>query len=188
MIKQINKTILVSILSAVIYIIFGVIMIINPDTAIELVAVSLGSIMGIVGTISIIRFLIDKNKYNFTGFGFAGGVISVVLALLILFKYKELLTLIPLILGIVIIINGALKTEFVMTLKREPDSNWWIMFGLTMVEIVLGVILVFNPFPTAIAITQIVGLFIVTYSIVDIIECVMLKAEINRIKKEMQAK
>ena len=40
----------------------------------------------------------------------------------------------------------------------------------------------------AIAITQIVGLFIVTYSIVDIIECVMLKAEINRIKKEMQSK
>ncbi len=186
MIKEINKTITVSILSAIVYIIFGIIMIINPHTAIEVVSISLGVIMGVVGIVSIIKFLFDKSKYNFTGFGFAGGIISLILAFLLLFKYKELLTIIPLILGIVIIINGASKTEYILTLKRQIGSNWNLMFVLTIVEIILGIILIFNPFETTLTITQIIGVFVIIYSIVDIIECVMLKGEIKKAKDIME--
>lgn len=186
MIKEINRTILISILSAVIYIVFGIIMIINPHIAIEVVSISLGIIVGVIGIASIIKFIIEKKKYNFTGFGFAGGIISLIIAFLLLFKYKELASLIPIILGILIIINGALKTEYVIGLKRAVSSNWLMLLILGIVEMILGIVLIFNPFSSSLAITQIIGIFVVIYSIVDIIECVMLKIEISKTKKEVE--
>ena len=91
--------------------------------------------------------------------------------------------IIPIVLGIIIIINGAKKTEYVIALRRQFNSNWLILLVLGLVEIVLGIVLIFNPFESSLALTQIIGIFVIAYAVIDIIECVMLKMEIGRIKK-----
>ena len=62
MLKEINKAIEVSILTAIVYIIFGVIMIISPQTAISVIATLLGAIIGIIGLVFILKYIIDKTS------------------------------------------------------------------------------------------------------------------------------
>lgn len=186
MIKEINVSIIVSILSAIVYIVFGVIMILNPHIAINVIATCFGVIVGIIGLAFILKYLLDKNKYEYSGFGFTVGIIFVILALLLFFKFEQLAMLIPIVLGILIIINGAKKTEYIIALRKKVNSNWLMLLVLGLVEIVLGIVLIFNPFESSLALTQIIGIFIIAYSVVDIIECVMLKMEIGKVKKIMQ--
>ena len=183
MIKEINVSIVVSILSAIVYIVFGVIMILNPHIAINVIATSLGIIIGLIGLAFILKYLLDKNKYEYSGFGFTVGVIFLILALLLFFKFEQLAMLIPIVLGILIIINGAKKTEYIIALRKKVNSNWLMLLVLGLVEIVLGIVLIFNPFESSLAL---IGIFIIAYSVVDIIECVMLKMEIGKVKKIMQ--
>ena len=186
MLKEINKAIEVSILTAIVYIIFGVIMIISPQTAISVIATLLGAIIGIIGLVFILKYIIDKTKHNFAVFGLSIGIILIILSLLMFFKHEQIAMIIPIILGIIITINGAIKLEYIISQKSKINTNWFILTILAIVEIVLGLVLIFNPFESSLAITQIIGIFIIAYSVIDIIESLMLKIEFKKMKKDIE--
>lgn len=184
MLKQINKAILVSMLTAVIYILFGTIMIISPQTAIGIIATLLGGIIGVIGLIFVLKYIIDKTKHKFSVFGLSIGIVLIIFSLLMFFKHGQIAMIIPIILGIIISVNAAIKLEYIISQKNKLNSNWFILTILAVVEIVLGLVLMFNPFESSLAITQIIGIFVIAYAVVDIIESIMLKIEIKKMKKE----
>lgn len=168
--KYLKKLSKVSIITSIIFIIVGIFLIIKPETTLSLISYILGLIILINGIINLIRYFSNREKVNLYDFGFIIGLISLVIAIIFISNPSMVASIIPLILGLWILINGIVKLQFSMNLRTYQNSNWIRSIVISGISVILGIVLVFNPFKGAVLLTKIIGLFLVGYAILDLLQ------------------
>ena len=93
---------------------------------------------------------------------------------------------IPIVIGIGIIINSCNKLQYAIQLKSNENDLWKSTMIISIISTLCGIILIFNPFQAAVGITRIVGIFIVIYSILDIISTITIKRNVKKFHKELE--
>ena len=164
-IKKMNIT---SIIFSIIFIILGFFLLLKPDGAIDFIAYVLGVLLIIWGVILIIQFFTKKNQdQNFIQIGFV-------------VKPKTIASIIPLLLGIWMIISGVLKLGYAIPVNKQVKNIIPILLSLLIIGV--GLFLVFNPFEGAEIITKAIGIIIIIYSILDIVECIFIRQLVSNIE------
>ena len=57
-----------------------------------------------------------------------------------------------------------------LNIKSVPNSSWGLMLIVSIIGIVLGFIVIFNPFASTMAVTTLVGLALFVVEILNIID------------------
>lgn len=181
-IKKMNMT---SIIFSVIFILIGTFLLARPEDAIHLVSYALGIILALWGIISIVQFFTDKESQNYLEFSFILGVFMFIFGIIILVKPNTIASIIPLLLGIWMLINGVTKLSYALTLNKNKNAASSIIISILI--IVLGILLVFNPFAGAKTLVQILGVSIIVYSVLDLVECFAIRSIVKKeSKKEIE--
>ena len=175
---KIKKMSLTSIVFSIIFILIGAFLLARPDDAIHLVSYALGIILAIWGAVFIIGFFSDKESQNYLEVSFVIGVFALIFGIIILIKPNTIASIIPLLIGIWMLINGVTKLSYSLTLNRENNAASSIIISLIIV--VLGILLIFNPFAGAKKIVQILGIIIIIYSVLDLLECFAIKKVVKK--------
>ena len=178
---RIRKMNITSIIFSIIFILIGSFLLARPEDAIHLVSYALGIILIVWGVISVITFFTDKESQNYLDFGFIVGVFVLIFGIIILVKPDTIASIIPLLLGIWMLINGVTKLSYSLTLNNNKSALSSIIISLIIV--LLGILLIINPFQGAKKIVQILGISILVYSILDLIECFSIKKILKKVKK-----
>ena len=126
-------------------------------------------------------FFTDKESQNYLEFGFILGVFVLIFGIIILVKPDTIASIIPLLLGIWMLINGVTKLSYSLTLNNNKSALSSIIISLIIV--LLGILLIINPFQGAQKLVQILGISILVYSLLDLIECFSIKRVIKKSKK-----
>ena len=169
-IKDMNRT---SIIFSILFILLGLFLLIKPDSAIHLVSYALGIMLLIGGSISMIKFFSNKQLESYLDLNFVVGSFVFIFGIIILIKPTTIASIIPLLLGIWMVINGVTKLSYSLTLNKNNKSLSSILVALLI--LVCGILLIFNPFEGAKFFTQILGATIIIYSVLDLIECIVIK-------------
>ena len=82
-----------------------------------------------------------------------------------------------------IIINSALKIEYVLKMKRDNNPKYLNVLVTVIISFICGLFLIFNPFSSTLTITRIIGLLIMIYSGLDIYQTHLLKKEVDNFIK-----
>lgn len=178
---RIRKMNITSIIFSIIFILIGSFLLARPEDAIHLVSYALGIILIVWGVISVITFFTDKESQNYLDFGFIVGVFVLIFGIIILVKPDTIASIIPLLLGIWMLINGVTKLSYSLTLNNNKSALSSIIISLIIV--LLGILLIINPFQGAKKLVQILGISILVYSILDLIECFSIKRVMKKVKK-----
>lgn len=178
---RIRKMNITSIIFSIIFILIGTFLLARPEDAIHLVSYALGIILIVWGVISVITFFTDKESQNYLDFGFIVGVFVLIFGIIILVKPDTIASIIPLLLGIWMLINGVTKLSYSLTLNNNKSALSSIIISLIIV--LLGILLIINPFQGAKKIVQILGISILVYSVLDLIECFSIKRVMKKVKK-----
>ena len=75
------------------------------------------------------------------------------------------------------VINGVTKLSYSLTINKLSSAT--ISIIISLVILVCGLILIFNPFKGAILLTKVIGISVIIYSILDLIECYTLKKTVK---------
>lgn len=180
---RVKKMNLTSIIFSIIFILIGAFLLARPEDAIHLVSYALGIILLVWGVISVVQFFSNKESQSYLEFGFIVGVFVLIFGIIILIKPDTIASIIPLLLGIWMLINGVTKLSYSLTLNKNRNAASSIIISLIIV--ILGILLIFNPFAGAKKIVQILGIIIIIYSVLDLLECLAIKTVI---KKELKTK
>lgn len=178
---RIRKMNITSIIFSIIFILIGTFLLARPEDAIHLVSYALGIILIVWGVISVITFFTDKESQNYLDFGFIVGVFVLIFGIIILVKPDTIASIIPLLLGIWMLINGVTKLSYSLTLNNNKSALSSIIISLIIV--LLGILLIINPFQGAKKLVQILGISILVYSVLDLIECFSIKRVMKKVKK-----
>lgn len=178
---RIRKMNITSIIFSIIFILIGTFLLARPEDAIHLVSYALGIILIVWGVISVITFFTDKESQNYLDFVFIVGVFVLIFGIIILVKPDTIASIIPLLLGIWMLINGVTKLSYSLTLNNNKSALSSIIISLIIV--LLGILLIINPFQGAKKLVQILGISILVYSVLDLIECFSIKRVMKKVKK-----
>ncbi len=178
-IKNMYKT---SMIFSIILFIVGLFLLIKPETTLYAISYIIGILLILWGIVPVISFLTDKERKSYLEFDFICGVFALIFGLIIIINPDMIGSIIPLLIGIWMVINGVTKLEYSINLKKyEVNSNNSIIISLII--LICGIVLIINPFKGAVILTKIIGLFILIYSVLDIIECHTLKKTVKTVEK-----
>lgn len=174
---RVRKMSLISIIFSLIFIVTGVFLLVKPETAINVVCYVLGIILVLWGVVSIIQFFSDKNSTNYLSLNFIFGAFVFIFGIIILIKPTIVASIVPLLLGVWMVINGVTKLSYALSIYKETKNLLSIIGSIFI--IVFGITLIFNPFEGAKGLVQIIGIALIVYSVLDLVESIIISIGIK---------
>lgn len=156
------------IVQAVLSIIVGLLLMFWPGITIVTVLYLVGIIFAIMGISSLINYFKAPESARITGM-LATGVFFCALALIVFLFPQIIAGFFSVILGIILIICGAVNAVRAMELKRYGRNSWIASIILSALIAIGGVVIIANPFQTTALLVFALGLIIASNGIVDLI-------------------
>ena len=89
-------------------------------------------------------------------------------------------------LGIWIILSSINVISIAITVKKEY-SNWCLLLLLGIIDLICGIIILFNPFASLISLVVLSGVIIMVHSIVNIADMIIIRNNVKDIEKAVEA-
>ena len=184
--KDLFKKVTTSILlSSIVAFIIGLILVAVPGMSLTAIGITVG-IYAIVHGIMIIAMDFVVHNLYVPFYGIMSGVLSVLVGLVLIANPSVLATIFTLALGIWIVFSSINVISVSLTAKNKvPNWYWWLILGI--VDLVAGVIVLFNPFASSLSIAVVGGIFIMIHSAITIADMIMIKKEANDVAKAFEA-
>lgn len=173
--KKIKKNYSLSLAFSIIFVILGLFLFIKPDITITTISYIASFILLVLGITSIFRYF--KYDFEISAFDFdlVYGVLIIIAGIYLIINPLILLKIFNIVLGIWIIINSVVKFQYALVLRKIKSIDFKYVLILSIISFILGIILLINPLKTILLITQVVGIFIILYGMLDIINNFILK-------------
>ncbi len=181
--KNMRKTLITS---AAVYIILGIIMIIFPDFINDFFSTIVGVLILLFG-VSQLAIYASKSSYGgMIKITLGLGVVGTLAGIYILLNPKFITSIIPLISGLIIIVNALNKVKQSAELKAANYDKWWYTLISALVLLTLGFLLIANPFAAVEVIIRTLGIILIVEGIYDIVTVASYSSEVNRVVKTIK--
>lgn len=178
----INKIFKSSILGALALVVLGVLLIFESEATIVTISYVIGGVLVAIGVLALLKFYKEVKENDDTGMDLVYGIVSIVLGIVVISNPKAIASIIPIIMGLIIILNSGTKLQYSIELKRNNNNLWKSTMILSLISTLCGVLLIFNPFKGAAFITRLIGFLILLYAVLDIISTITIKSTVKKIK------
>lgn len=163
------------IITSIIFAILGIVLIVNPNGVLKFVSVILATIFIVFGIVKIMQYFTAKGNYNFYNYDFIYGIISIIVGIVTLCFLGTIETILRIIIGLWIIYSGIIRLDFSFKLKSMELKSWIPVIVLAILMMICGIVVI----ATKGALVSTIGIFILIYSIMDLIESIIFMKNVN---------
>ena len=175
-----------SILSSMALALLGGLLFFQSEATIISVSYIIGGILIAIGVLTIIKYINAYRKSSKNELDIIYGTVTVILGIIVIGNPKAIASIIPFVIGILIILSSATKLQYSLELKKSNNDLWLSTMILSIITTLVGIVLIFNPFQGAEFITKLVGILIFTYAILDIISTITIKRTVKKIHNAIE--
>ena len=163
----------------VLYILLGIVALVIPETMERLLGFLIGTVLIIAGAVSMISYLLRDAHQNYYHNDFLHGLLGILLGIVVLYNVDIIISLVPRLLGTLVLVSGLSKLQDVIDLKRMEYGNWIFMLVLAIINVTLGLVLIFNPMAIAELLFRLIGIGLIFSGITDCITTVYFARKIR---------
>lgn len=164
-----------SLLTSGILLLIGILLLFKSTDTIIALSYILGCILVVLGIIAIINFFRKSSIDAFNDLNIIYGIVTIVFGTLIISNPTAIATFIPFVVGLGILISSSIKLAYSIELKNDHDELWQSTLIMAAIGAGCGILILFNPFKTSLAVFKIIGIFIIIYAMLDIISIYQIK-------------
>lgn len=132
--------------NAVIMVLLGLVLVIWPDILGTMLCYLLGGALIVMGVFQLISFLRGERLGFYNKFVMMMGIVLVLLGIWICTQPHIVLSIIPVVVGIIVLIHGLMDIQYTLDIKKAGSQKWWVALIAAILTLVVGLLLVFNPF------------------------------------------
>lgn len=168
-----------SILTSCIFAIIGLIIAYHPDTTFQFITYVIGAIFIAMGVIKMIEYFKAKGSYDLYNYELVYGIIAVLLGLVVIICSNVIEAFLRIAIGIWILYSGAMRLGLSFKLQKLEVSKmaWITVLIISIIMILFGLYIIAVPG----AIITTIGILMVAYAIMDIIEEVIFMQNVKNI-------
>lgn len=181
-----SKFIRSSIISSIALAVLGVFLFVKSELTIVSISYIIGAVLVGIGLVSMLKYIASLNKDVKNELDIIYGTVTVVLGILVISNPKAIASIIPFIIGIIILLSSATKLAYGFELRRAHSDLWVGTVVISLITMLCGVLLIFNPFAGAEFILKVVGALIFIYAVLDIISTFRIRKAVKPIQKAIK--
>lgn len=171
------------VIMSVLTVIMGIALIANPDAAALTICTLLGWIILISGIVSVIFYLRGARSFWETS-GLVLAVIGIVLGVFIIRTPDAIVKFLGYLMAGILLVHGINDVREAFEIKGYQDQQWVVALILGVINILFGVLIVWNPFSSAAVLMTIIGIALVYDGITDL----MIVLRVAKFAKEIGRK
>lgn len=149
----------------------GLILLLMPELTLKAIANAVGIILIVIGVIFIISYICRK-QLAAGNYDLVKGIVTIGVGLFICMRSELVISILPVLLGIGVVVSGILKLQHGFDLKRMEVGAWTKVMVMAAINILIGLIVVLNPFSTVAFLMQLIGAGLIFSGLTDVITTV----------------
>ena len=170
------------IISSIVALIVGIIMIMFPDVSIKTMGI-VAAVYIIIQGVALLYVDTLASKFYLPFDGFFSGIVSIIIGIILLFRPAVVPVVFTIGLGIWIIITSINYIRVAIKI-RKTKLPWIVILVLGILDLLAGLLMIFNPFEATLSIVLFAGIMIIVHSVINIIDVIIIKKDIKEISKE----
>lgn len=149
-------------------IIAGILFIAFPSTSAVAICYAVGILITLFGAIKLISYFSNDMFRLAFQFDLALGIFSVVAGVLIILHPGNIAVVMPVIIGVFVLVDGALKIQTSHDARLFGLVYWWGILVFGILSCICGLLLILNPFEGASALMILLGISLIADGIQNI--------------------
>lgn len=170
--KFLKKSSWTDIAVSLIFILFGAMLMMSPETVQAMIAILLWAVFIAMGIFRLINYIASGKTDRYS---LSIGIVAIITGIIIMFCSGIILSVFRIIIAIWIIYSGIMNLQTTIVWKDSKSKLWWMSFILSILMIIAGIYVMANSG----AILQTIGMIIIAYAIINIIENIIFMKKID---------
>ncbi len=133
----------------------GIALLVIPDLFLQAACYVTGAVLIAYGVISLLGCAREHKMNIWTGLA---SVVAIAVGIFIITQPKMISSILPIIFGLLLLLDGILNLRHGIGLYRFGDPSWKAVLVLGIITAVLGVVILLNPYSTAKLTFRMVGI------------------------------
>lgn len=180
--KLLKRVFGLNIITSIVFLILGMFLIFRAEGTISLISSIIGIILILNGGFSLIQYFRIRTASTFR-VDLIYGIIAVIAGFVLILNPEAILSVIPFILGIYFVGNGIMNLKYAIDVKNYRNNSSVVSFVSPILMILCGILLIANPFGGVVTVTKLIGIFLVVYSVIDIINYLCIHKGVKELEK-----
>ena len=151
----------VNMAATILYLILGIVLILWPTIVMDIICYAFGAVIAAAGLLRVLRYFF-RDKYNgMMRRDLAVGLVLVSAAAFLILRPDAVVSLLPFVFGLLLLAGCAGKIQTAADLRRIQAPGWFVPLIMAAVSLALGIVLLCQPFQSAMVLTRFIGVAII---------------------------
>ena len=128
------------IVMAVAYVVFGLSLLIKPELSTTVICYAIGAVCVIYAVANLIKYFTGSMNRMYIEPDFVLSVIICVFGIVTIVRPSVIISILPFIVGIVLVFSGLIKVQDGINLKRFNYDRWFLVLGFAVISVILGIV------------------------------------------------
>lgn len=152
-----------------VYLALGLALVFAPDMSARVLCYACGAALAVVGLLAVWRFAAARQeRLLFAWFSLVYGVLLTVLGIFLLVQPDTVLTVLPAVFGVFVLLDSLGRIQNALELRRAGLVRWWGMLFFALLSVVLGVLILINPFAALTTTVRVIGAVLLIESVLGL--------------------
>lgn len=167
-----------SIATIIVSAIMGVLFIAFPSKCIQYISLVVGVSLIVTGIISVVSYIIERD----TKLPLVLGTISLISGIIVCAKYRAIISIIVVILGIFILTSGIVDmATSIRSIMLFRKSGWFTML-LSVITIIFGIVAITKSAQLTDGIVRFIGAALIVYAVLDLATYIQVNSKVKQVK------
>lgn len=167
-----------SIATIIVSAIMGVLFIAFPSKCIQYISLVVGVSLIVTGIISVVSYIVERD----TKLPLVLGTISLICGIIVCAKYRAIISIIVVILGIFILTSGIVDmVTSIRSIMIFRKSGWFTML-LSVITIIFGIVAITKSAQLTDGIVRFIGAALIVYAVLDLVTYIQVNSKVKQVK------
>ena len=167
-----------SIATIIVSAIMGVLFIAFPSKCIQYISLVVGVSLIVTGIISVVSYIVERD----TKLPLVLGTISLICGIIVCAKYRAIISIIVVILGIFILTSGIVDmATSIRSIMLFRKSGWFTML-LSVITIIFGIVAITKSAQLTDGIVRFIGAALIVYAVLDLVTYIQVNSKVKQVK------
>ena len=162
-----------------VYVIIGLIMILNPSFVLDAVNYIIGILIILYGLIYSISLYQKWDSTMYGKFDLLGSVLCISFGIFLIVNSNVLSSLIPFCTGVIIFMDAIMQIYKSFTLKKVGFIRWWISLIIGIILVAFSVYIIVNANDISLLLIRIIGGFLLFDALTDLVTSICITKRSN---------
>ena len=171
------------VLMSILYLGLGIFLLLVPGTAMNIVCYALGGVVLACAAVQLVRYFAVERGVFQSQLTLVSGIVCLALGAFLIIRSDIVVSILPIVFGLFVIFDSLGRIQNALDLRRCEYPSWKGFLFLPVLSVVLGVVLVINPFGAMEKLVMAIGIILIVEGAINLLSALYTVLAVRRFAK-----